>query len=629
MRDLPLLVSILLVAACAGGPAAAPASPATPATPASPATPATPATPASPATPATPASPATPPTPATPAATAPADQEVTAVANELMTAMIEDAPEIATFLGLPFPVHHLIMDHSVARQAERQAREDAWLARLAAVDAAAVEAPQTRVLLGLLRHQLEAGAATRVCRQELWGVSQLFGWQVQYPQLAQVQPVGDASQREAALARFSELPRYIDTEIANLREGLRLGYTAPRVNVERVLEQVDNMLATSPDGSPFAVLAARADDAADDAVFGAAVEAVVAERINPALRRYRTFLADEYLPRARTAVGVSALPGGEACYAALVRTATTLPMSPREVHETGLREMAGIHGEMREIGRRLFGLDDVPAILDRFRTDPELLFDTREEILAKAQAAYERARDEMPQWFGIQPRADVVIRPYPAFQEASAPLGQYMPPAEDGSRPGTYLINLYQPENQPRGIVEGVAFHETIPGHHLQLAIAQELQGVHPLQRYMGTGAFSEGWGLYTERLADEMGLYSSDLDRLGMLSLQAFRAGRLVVDAGIHALGWDRQRAIDYMQANTAESAQTIASEVDRYIITPGQATSYMIGTLEIRALRDMAEARLGDRFDIREFHDRVLEDGGVTLPMLRAKIERWVAGG
>jgi uncharacterized protein (DUF885 family) len=592
MRATALLVSILLIATWVGGPAPAAAQ----------------------AVPAALSDPAT-----------PADPVVTAVANELMMAMIEEAPEIATFLGLPFPVHHLIMDHALARQAERQAREDAWLARLEAVGAEAVTSPQTRVLLGLLRHQLGAGAATRVCRQELWGVSQLFGWQVQYPQLAQVQPVGDASQREAALARFSELPRYIDTEIANLREGLRLGYTAPRVNVERVLEQVDNMLATSPGGSPFAVLAARADDAA----FGAAVEAMVAERINPALRGYRAFLADEYLPRARTSVGVSALPDGEVCYAALVRTATTLPLSPREVHETGLREMAVIHEEMREIGRRLFGLDDVPAILDRFRTDPELLFDTREEIQAKAQAAYERARDEMPRWFGIQPRADVVIQPYPAFQEASAPLGQYMPPAEDGSRPGMYLINLYQPENQPRGIVEGVAFHETIPGHHLQLTIAQELQGVHPLQRYMGTGAFSEGWGLYTERLADEMGLYSTDLDRLGMLSLQAFRAGRLVVDAGIHSLGWDRQRAIDYMQANTAESAQTIAAEVDRYIITPGQATSYMIGMLEIRALRDMAEARLGDRFDIRDFHDRVLEDGGVTLPMLRAKIERWSDGG
>jgi uncharacterized protein (DUF885 family) len=553
---------------------------------------------------------------------APADSAVLAVANDMMQRMILATPEIATYLGLPFPVHHLITDHSPEALARQRGFEDAWRMRLAAIDPEAVAARETRVLLGSLRHQLEAGAGMRVCRQELWGVSQLFGWHIQYPQLAGMQPVADAPQRQAALARFGALPRYIDTEIAHLREGLRLGFVAPRINAERVLEQIDNLLAPAPAESPFAALATRADDAA----FAAEVETLIAERINPALRAYRAFLADEYLPRARDEAGVSALPDGEACYAALVASYTTLPLSPREVHEVGLREMEGIHEEMRAIGEQLFGIREVPAILDRFRTDPALLFETREEIMAKAQAAYERALAEMPNWFGIVPRADVVIQPYPPFQEASAPLGQYLPPAEDGSRPGTYLINLYRPERQPRGIVEGVAFHETIPGHHLQITISQELQGVHPLARYLSTGAFSEGWGLYTERLADEMGLYSSELDRLGMLSLQAFRAARLVVDAGIHSLGWTRQQAIDYMEANTAESPETIAVEVDRYIITPGQATSYMIGMLEIQRLRAMAEARLGERFDIRAFHDRVLEDGGVTMPMLRDKIEAWV---
>ncbi len=551
-----------------------------------------------------------------------ADSIVLNVANEMMFRMLEWTPETATYLGLPFPIHHRMTDHSLELVAEQREQTDRWHARLAAVNPSHVADPQRRVLLGILQHQLGSSVATRVCRQELWGVSQLFGWQVRYPQLARIQPVGDEAQRRAALTRFSELPRFIDTEIANLREGLRLGYVAPRVNVERVLDQIDNLLAPPPSESPFAQLAARTDDAG----FTSEVARLVEERINPSLQTYRAFMADEYLPRARSSVGVSAVPQGERCYAALVRNFTTVELSPREVHEIGLREMEGIHGEMREIGRKLFGLDDVPGILNRFRSDPELLFGTREEILAKAQAAYGRAKAEMPNWFGIMPKADVVIEPYPAFQEVSAPLGQYMPPAEDGSRPGTYLINLYQPERQPRGIVEGVAFHETIPGHHLQITIAQELQGVHPLQRYMGTGAFSEGWGLYTERLADEMKLYSSDLDRLGMLSLQAFRAGRLVVDAGIHALGWTREQAIDYMTANTAESAQTIEAEVDRYIITPGQATSYMIGMLEIRRLRTLAEERLGEKFDIREFHDRVLEDGGVTLPMLRAKIEEWV---
>lgn len=551
------------------------------------------------------------------------DAAVLSIADEMMERIVRSNPEIATYLGLPYDVHHRITDHSLEALAAQREREDRWHGQLSAIDPAAVAEPSNRVLLRTLTHQVESSIGSRICRQELWNVSQLFGWQVQYPQLAQIQPVAEPGQRQAALTRFAALPGFIDTEIANLREGLRLGFVAPRVNADRVLEQIDNMLAVPPAESPFATLAGRSDDGD----FAADVEAMIAERINPALRRYRAFLADEYIPRSRAEVGVAALPDGEACYGALVARYTTLPLSPRQVHEIGLREMEGIHVEMREIGQRLWGIDDVPRILERFRTDPELLFDSREEITAVAQAAYERARAAMPDWFGIVPRADVVIQPYPAFQEASAPLGQYMAPAEDGSRPGTYLINLYRPERQPRGIVEGVAFHETVPGHHLQITIAQELEDVHPLARYLGAGAFLEGWGLYSERLADEMGLYSSDLDRLGMLSLQAFRAARLVVDAGVHVLGWDRQRAIDYMNDNTAESQQTIEAEVDRYIITPGQATSYMIGMLEIVRLRELAEQRLGDRFDIRTFHDRVLEDGGVTLPMLRDKIEAWVA--
>jgi uncharacterized protein (DUF885 family) len=556
-------------------------------------------------------------------AAGPGDAAVLAVADEMMQRMIEWNPELATFLGLPFPVHHLITDHSLDALAARRVEEDRWRARLASIDPAAIGERQNRVLLGTLRHHVDSEVGTRVCRQELWSVSQLFGWQVQYPQLAQVQPVDGPEQRAAALTRFGALTGYIDSEIANLREGLRVGFVAPRVNAERVLEQVDNLLVLPAAESPFGELARRAGDPE----FEREVHALIDQAINPALRRYRDFLAGEYLPRARAEVGVSVLPDGEACYAALVASFTTLPLSPREVHEIGLREMEGIHGEMQEVGRRLWGMADVPAILERFRTDPELLFDSREEILAAAQAAYERARAEMPRWFGILPRAEVVIEPYPAFQEASAPLGQYWSPAEDGSRPGRYMINLYRPERQPRGLIEGIAFHETVPGHHLQITIAQELEGVHPLQRYLMAGAFTEGWGLYSERLADEMGLYSTELDRLGMLSLQAFRAARLVVDAGIHALGWDRQRAIDYMAATTAESLETIEVEVDRYIITPGQATSYKVGMLEIVRLRALAERRLGDGFDIRVFHDRVLEDGGVTLPMLREKIETWVA--
>jgi uncharacterized protein (DUF885 family) len=219
--------------------------------------------------------------------------------------------------------------------------------------------------------------------------------------------------------------------------------------------------------------------------------------------------------------------------------------------------------------------------------------------------------------------------PYPEFREASAPGGEYQSASDDGSRPGTYYINTYEAEKQSRAGIEATAFHESYPGHHMQMAIAKERRGTHPVQRYFGSSGFSEGWALYTERLAAEMGIYSGDVDRLGLLSNEALRAGRLVVDSGMHALGWSRQQAIDYLLAHTAETEGRIAAEVDRYIAVPGQATSYMLGNLEIRRLREEAQSRLGERFDVAAFHDRVLEDGAVTLSMLRAKIERWIEAG
>jgi uncharacterized protein (DUF885 family) len=288
--------------------------------------------------------------------------------------------------------------------------------------------------------------------------------------------------------------------------------------------------------------------------------------------------------------------------------------------------MAGIRAEMEEIAGRSFGDPDVDHVLSRLRTDRSFLLGSREELLEVTRSAVDRARLAIPECFGIVPRAGVDVRPVPEFAEPGAPAGYYSPGAEDGSRPGVYFINLREADTKPRAGVEATAFHETYPGHHLQGTIALEREGLHPVQRYVFMSGFGEGWGLYSERLAEEMGLYSSDIDRMGLLSNEALRAARLVVDPGMHALGWSRRQAIDYMLANTAESRSSIESEVDRYIAVPGQATAYMLGNLEIRRLRDGARTALGDRFDIRVFHDRVLENGAVPLSMLRRKIEYWI---
>ncbi|HST59075.1 MAG TPA: DUF885 domain-containing protein, partial [Longimicrobium sp.] len=419
------------------------------------------------------------------------------------------------------------------------------------------------------------------------------------------------------------LDTQIDTEIANLREGLRLGYRAPRVNVVRVMEQMDVLLASPPAESPFASPMQRDSTPA----FRTEFEQVVTSELYPAMRRYRDFLVNEYLPASRDAIGIVANPNGADCYRAAVRSFTTLDVPAQEIHEIGLREMDKIQAEMRTIAQRSFNTSDVPALLERFRTDRQFLFSNRQEIVDYAGAAIERGRTAMPRWFGRLPKADVIIEPYQEFEEISAPGASYETPSEDGTRPGKYRINTYKPEEQTRVGIESTAFHEAIPGHHLQLAIAQEREGAHMITRFLGNSGFSEGWGLYAERLADEMGLFSSDMDRMGLLSNEALRAARMVVDPGLHVLGWSREQAIDYMLRHTAENRQAVENEVDRYIGWPGQATAYMLGNLEIRRLREMAERELGSRFDIRTFHDKVLEDGTVTLPMLRGKIERWVA--
>jgi uncharacterized protein (DUF885 family) len=289
--------------------------------------------------------------------------------------------------------------------------------------------------------------------------------------------------------------------------------------------------------------------------------------------------------------------------------------------------MEKIQAEMLQIARRSFGTDDVPALLERLRTDTAFTFRSREQILTYVDSAIARSKREMPRWFGRLPQADVVVEPYLPFEERSAAGASYEQPAADGSRPGRYRINLFEPEKQSRAGMESTAFHEAIPGHHLQLALAMERPQAHLITRMLGNSGFSEGWGLYAERLADEMGLFSGDVDRLGLLSNEALRAARMVVDPGMHVMGWTRQQAVDYMIRHTAEPRSGVENEVDRYIAWPGQATAYMTGMLEIRRLRETAERELGPRFDIRAFHDRVLEDGTVPLPLLREKIERWIA--
>ena len=550
------------------------------------------------------------------------DDRVKQIADTYLNAFFDRYPETATMFGVPGRRHNALTDNTLAAVRAWETREDGWLQELKQIDPAAVGSGSLRATYAIARQALEGNVAKRICRDELWPVSQMTGWQVNYGYLVTIQPVGSAEARQDALARWGQLPKYIDAEIANLREGIKAGYTSPKLNVRIVLDQVRTLASTPLKDSPFGSPIQRDKDPDFQKAFGA----LVTEQIVPAARRYADFLEQEYLPAARDAIAVSSQPNGAACYDASVWYFSSAKKSAKEVYDLGVAQNEQLTAEMKAIGERSFQEGDVPKLLQKVRTDPRYKFKSREEKIAYSQAALARAKAAVPRVFGLLPKADVVIKPYPAFREKNAP-NEYNSAAEDGSRPAVFLISAYQAEKQSRVEDESTAFHETIPGHHLQGAIALERKDIHPIGRYMFNSGYVEGWALYAERLADELQLFSCDLDRLGMLSSQALRASRLVVDSGLHTLGWTRQQAVDYMLAHTAESQHDVESEVDRYIIYPGQATSYMIGRLEIGAARDEAKAAMGARFDLKAFHDRVLEDGGVPLGFLREKIKTWAA--
>jgi uncharacterized protein (DUF885 family) len=550
-----------------------------------------------------------------------ADERVRTIADSYLEAYFDRNPDQVTYYGLPGRRHDRLPDNSLEALKAWHAKQDAWLADLRGIDPSAIGDRPLRATYAIVRETLEGSAGARVCETERWSVSQMTGWHVDFGYLVTIQPVGSSEARKDALARWAALPGYIDTEIANLRDGLAAGYSSPQANVRIVVDQMNALSAAAASDLPFLSPSQRDQDPE----FQKAFSALVRERLLPAFTRYRDFLEKEYLPKAREAIAVSANPNGAACYDASVRAYSSLQVPAEEVHRIGLQQIEQLTAEMRTIAERSFNTTDIKTLMQTLRTDRRYMFKSREELIGYSEAALARAKAAAPGWFGLLPKADVRIEPYPKYREKNAP-NEYNAPAEDGSRPGLFLISAYEAEKKSRAPNESTAFHETIPGHHFQIAIAMERKGPHPIGRYIFNSGYVEGWALYAERLADEMKLYSSDLDRLGMLSSQAFRASRLVVDSGMHRLGWTRQQAIDYMLEHTAEEDADAAAEIDRYIVWPGQATSYMLGMLEIRRARSEAERALGARFDIKAFHDRVLEDGGVPLAFMTDKIKEMI---
>jgi uncharacterized protein (DUF885 family) len=556
------------------------------------------------------------------------DAELNAIASDYWDVTLEFAPTYATLVG-DHRFDDRIEDYSIEGEADERARLLRIADRLAGLDRDPLDRTD-RVTAQILHGEV----ADRIQLIDL-GLTELRSDQMDGPHIAALVSVPQLAAEtpehaDLLLGRFSKLAGALDQAADRFRAGVARGRPPAALCIARSISSIDAYLASSLDDDLFVHLTGPADWAGEDD-WRERLRQVVVSSIRPGFQRMRDMMAQELAPVARPddRAGLCWLDDGEEIYATLLRYYTSLPVTPDELHQFGLDEIEQqLPPRYVELGARVFGQSDLGAVLDRLRTDPGLRFGSEDEIMTLARDALDRATSAMGDWFGRLPVAPCRIEAVPAVLAADAPAAYYFPPTEDGSRPGTYFVNLRQPGEQNRFEAESIAFHEAIPGHHLQLAIATELSDLPAFRRLgFGNTAYIEGWALYAERLADEMGLYADDVARLGMLTADSWRSGRLVTDTGLHAKGWSRQQAIDYFAEHTPVAPQEVAVEIDRYVAIPGQAVAYKVGQREILRLRAHAEATLGERFDLASFHDTVLGSGGVTLPVLADLVERWIA--
>jgi uncharacterized protein (DUF885 family) len=444
------------------------------------------------------------------------------------------------------------------------------------------------------------------------------------------QPFKTVADYEAWIRRASRVPVVFDQAIANMREGMAKGIVMPRILMEKVLPQLDqHIVAKASDSTLWGPIAAMPAgfSAADRQRLTAEYTVLIENTIVPAYRKLRSFIADEYLAKCRDTVGLSALPGGAAWYAYRVRETTTTDLTPEQIHQLGLAEIARIHGEMKGVMEKVGFRGELKEYFASLKSNPAMYYKSENELLDAYRSFRRTVEPLLPKLFEVRPKADFEIRLVEAFRAASASGGQYQAPSEDGSRLGIFYVNAYDLKARPRWALESLYLHEATPGHHFQIALQRELQELPRFRRFSGETAFNEGWGLYAESLGKELGVYTDPAMYFGALDGELWRAIRLVADTGIHAKGWTRQQVLDFMYANSPIEPTRAIAEAERFMAIPGQALAYKIGQLKIRELRTRAEKALGPSFDVRAFHTEVLKDGSVPLAILERKIDRWIA--
>jgi uncharacterized protein (DUF885 family) len=508
-----------------------------------------------------------------------------------------------------------------------------YLEALNAIELSVLEGQQA-VSADILRRDLQRSLRGLDFPSHLQPLNQFYNFATSFAQMGSgtsIHPFRTTKDYDDFLSRAEGFVEAVDIAIMQMREGIAIGVVQPRVLMEKALPQIEAHVVNKPAESIFQgpIRNMPASIGAEDrARLTASYEVMIGENLIPAYARLRDFVRDEYLPKTRPSVGMLALPDGRRWYEHLVASSTTTSMSPQEIHELGLSEVKRIHGEIEKVMKSVGFEGDLGDFFAFVSSDPQFKYTSREQMLAEYRAAKERIDSRTDLIFDVKPKADYEIRPVEPFREQSAAGGSYQAASADGSRPGVFYLNTYNAPNRSRNGMEALLLHEGSPGHHFQISIQRELEDLPRFRRFGRAIAYSEGWGLYAESLGPELGLYTDPYQRYGSLAAELWRAIRLVLDTGIHALGWTREEALDYGRRNSAQSSAGPVSEVERFIAIPSQALAYKIGQLKITELRRRAEKELGPKFDIKAFHRAVLEDGAVPLDVLEQKIDRWIAG-
>jgi len=563
------------------------------------------------------------------AATLDADARFAQLVETEWTWRLAQFPQFATSVG-----EHRHDDRlervDAASRAERLETWKSTRAALAKIPPGELR-PESRVDRAVLAHQLDAFIAESEVHADLMPLNSDSNFYSPLADLPDNQPLLNGADYHRYLARLADIPRYFDEHMELMREGIRTGYTVPRI----VLRGRDLPLATmaeitdatrTPFYKPFRTFPANAP-APEQAALRAHAREVIGGAVLPAYRRLLDFMRETYVPQARPTIAASDLPDGDAFYRAQIRRFTTLALEPEEIHERGLAEVARIRAEMGGIMREVGFRGDFGAFLTFLRTDSRFYARTPQELLAHASWIAKRVDGLLPKYFGTLPRQTYGVAPVPDDIAPFYTGGRYVPAPQPSGFAGTYWVNTWDLASRPLYALPALTLHEAVPGHHLQIALAAEMEDRPPFRRFGFVDAYAEGWALYAEHLGNEMGIYQTPYEQFGRLTYEMWRACRLVVDTGLHALKWSRDDARAYMLSHTALSEHEVTTEVDRYISWPGQALSYKLGELKIRELRERAQARLGNRFDLRAFHDAVLAQGSLPLTVLEGQIDQWIA--